>query len=265
MNNTIPSSCSKAGIVIEPATMDRAYEAFHRRYVLKTKAWDLDHHAQLWVEAQRAVEACDVSAFESVYGSLRKYWQLTRGRDAKMATPAEVFKGLCALAPRLRKRRLAELSETDLSSLLATVEGLKSVKQTKGGTSIMAVSKVLHFFNPRLFVIVDRAMVWNFALNHLWLWRPIEAVRDALDRSLHGRVKKHPADACDPTSYVAVLLWSGELIQANPAVTARFAEYLRRHCRPHSLPDDLMTYEAVAVEWLLLGLVELPPPGVAAC
>ncbi|HED53172.1 MAG TPA: hypothetical protein ENJ00_03105 [Phycisphaerales bacterium] len=68
--------------------------------------------------------------------------------------------------------------------------------------------------------------------------------------------------SCDLLSYMAVLTWAGGVFRQNPAITPLFAEYVRgvEHDRPIDFPLD--DYEAAAVEWLLLGLAELPPPGV---
>jgi hypothetical protein len=252
------------GMRIDPNTMDRALSAFHDRYVVNARrAWDIDHHVRLWAEAQTAFANCNAGGFGKVYGELRSHWQIARGKGAIMASPDEVFKLLCDLPTSLRQIRLTDLNESAAPDLRVVVAAMESVKQSKGGeSSIMAISKVLHFLNPRLFVIVDRGMVWNWALNHLWVWRPIEATREALRPLLPGMCETSKTGACDPLSYVAILVWAGRLLRDNPAVSESFARFLRSKCSNGPLPPDLATYDAVAVEWLLLGMVELPPPGV---
>ena len=53
------------------------------------------------------------------------------------------------------------------------------------------------------------------------------------------------------------------MVRDNPHVPQVFAEHVQSHAARETLPADLERYEAAAVEWLLLGLVELPPDGVA--
>jgi hypothetical protein len=69
--------------------------------------------------------------------------------------------------------------------------------------------------------------------------------------------------ACDIASYVAILIGFGKLLRDNPHVARQFAAFLRRRTNAEArLPGDIESYEAAAVEWFLLGLVELPPQGV---
>jgi len=126
----------------------------------------------------------------------------------------------------------------------------------------MAISKILHFYNPRLFIIVDGGMMWNWALSHPWIWKQIEPLRRAVDMAVFGSAQKRGDTACDAASYVAILIWAGDLLRGNPEIGAAYDRFYRNHCDDQQLPADLATYEAAAVEWLLLGLVELPPSGV---
>ncbi len=66
----------------------------------------------------------------------------------------------------------------------------------------------------------------------------------------------------DLASYVAILLWCGQLVQQNSIIVSEFGRYLRRHAGGRDLPADVGSYQAVAVEWFLLGIVEIPPPGI---
>jgi hypothetical protein len=251
-------------VTIEPATIQRAFGAFHHRYVLNAKpAWELKRHARLWTNAQRALNDRDVEGFGRVYDELRRHWQLNRGKGAMLAAPENIFELLCKLPGSLRETRLSDQTTSTAPNLLRAIEALFCVKRIKAGPSIMAISKILHFFNPCLFVIVDRGMVWNWALKHLWLWRPIKDTRDLLRSTLPGASERTDNGACDPLSYVAILIWAGQVLRDNPEIAVHFARYLRAKCDAAYLPPEPEKFEAVAIEWLLLGLVELPPPGVA--
>ncbi len=206
-------------------TVDRAFAAFHRRYVENaTRAWDMDHHGRLWAQALASVESQDDSGFVKTLGELRSHWQIA----------------------------------------FAMANNVADIKRVKGQPSLMAISKVLHFFKPRLFVIVDRAMVWGWVLMHDWIWRPMEATRERVDKLTGCNAEERDDSACDVASYVTVLISCGQLLRDNPRVMAQFAKFLRSKTTTTAvLLPDLETYAAAAVEWLLLGLVELPPAGVS--
>ena len=243
---------------IETQAIDRAFEAFRTRY----KRWDMDHHVDLWADAQRAFERDNVAGFVVIYNELRSYWQIGRGKGAKLAPAEDVFKLLASLPRSLRHARLTDQTASTAPDLLAVVTSLKGVKVAKSGVSIMAISKFLHFFNPRLFLIVDRAMIWDWALNHSWINDPIRALKAELRPRLAGAAGNGGNVGCDPLSYISILIWAGGVLRENPAIASGFASFLRSKCGSKPLPTDLETYDAVAMEWLLLGLVELPPPGV---
>lgn len=59
--------------------------------------------------------------------------------------------------------------------------------------------------------------------------------------------------------YLRLLQWASVLIKANPHI--KVATVSADAGGAH-IPNDLETFEALAVEWFLLGLVELPPCGV---
>ena len=42
---------------------------------------------------------------------------------------------------------------------------------------------------------------------------------------------------------------------------ACFAEYIQRHAGGTKLPSAVAEYDAVAMEWFMLGVVEIPPAG----
>ena len=71
---------------------------------------------------------------------------------------------LRATATKAATKRLSELNLDDCGWLFQLVNDVADIKRVNGEPSIMAISKVLHFFNPRLFVIVDQAMVWDWVL-----------------------------------------------------------------------------------------------------
>jgi hypothetical protein len=239
----------------------RAFKQHHDRYA-DGAAWDIPYHIEMWQRARKAFDEDSYPDFEWLYEELRRRWQVFRGGRSPWSTK-KLFERLTACDRRFSTVRLSELEEKDLDGLWALLQAMKDVKVTAEGPSVVAVSKFLHFWNPRLFVIVDYGVVWSHVLRHWWLWDDFVAVRTKVDeRVQHGAVH-HPDRTCDLASYLAVLQWASGLVRRHPRIAATFAAYVQQYANGAQLPPDLPTYEAAAVEWFLLGVVELPPVGVA--
>ena len=245
---------------IDDQTIGAAFEQHYQRYVQKGgKAWGIEPRVECWRLAHQAFEQESFAEFEKLYDKLRGGWQVFRG--AKTHWSAErTFDGLNALPPAWRGKRLSALADSNAKACLELLKPFSTIKPLKdGGSSVVAISKFLHFWNPRLFVIVDRAVVWRGVFGHDWLWcQVVASAPDWLRPDLAER-----GENCDLPCYLAILLWSAEVLRDNPAIIEHFAGYVQDHSGDvvHDLP--LETYEAAAMDWLLLGLTELPPAGVS--
>jgi len=211
---------------------------------------------QMYRAAARAFgETGQVDHFKDVYGGLRK-WKV--GRAGTLLSPDTVLGMLQGLDPSLRKKRLSLLAPTDWPMVWDALCRLKDVKQTKTGEPrVMAVSKFLHFWNPRLFVICDQEEVEGFVFGHRWL----KAQRDGVDVGRHvgqAAVAQEPALG----DYLRVLALASEFVKANPHILLAFAGTVRVIAGDAEVPEDIETYEATAAEWCLVGLAEMPPDGV---
>jgi len=83
--------------------------------------------------------------------------------------------------PDLRQLRLSELSKAHLPQVIQVLTEVSKVKQNKSGPSVVAVTKFLHFWNPRLFVIVDSSIVAQYVLRHRWIEKEIRIVQAGLE------------------------------------------------------------------------------------
>ncbi|MGD1021096.1 MAG: hypothetical protein ABSA12_17460, partial [Verrucomicrobiia bacterium] len=90
----------------------------------------------------------------------------------------------------------------------------------------------------------------------------INEVRCRTDRRLFVDTVKHDDRACDLATYVAILVWAAKLLRMNPTIIAEFEKYVRLTAKGMPVPAKIVDYEAPALEWFLLGVVELPPCGV---
>jgi len=188
-------------------TIRAAFDWHLARYGERKRAWDTPYHVSMWQRAQRAFEHRSQADFDYVYEELRRRWQVFRGsRD--YWTSEQTFTSLMACCPELRNRRLAALTSSDIQRLWEVLQSVRDVKRTSNGSSTVAVSKFLHFWNPRLFVIVDDGVIWKWVLAHHWVWEPIRRMRDVTDVAIFGKRQEHEDVVCDLGTYLAVLVWA---------------------------------------------------------
>jgi hypothetical protein len=245
---------------LEPSAISAAFAQYIQRYGVR-KDWDISHRCQCWAKGQHAFDCDCAESFDWLHRALRGYWQAFRNAAGPCWSAAEAFGQMKRLDQVYRGKRLSQCGPGDIPALWQVVLAMSPIKPMKSGPSVVAISKFLHFWNPRLFVIVDYEMVWRRVISsHWWLWREVVAARQVVEAALPGQ-RGDPTDAtCDLVSYLAILLWAGQIVRDNPTVPAIFAQ----HCRdaPSEFALPFLEYEAAGLEWLLLGLAELPPPGV---
>ena len=245
----MPNTGGAKVMTVTRQVIDAAFEMHYRKHAARTRrAWPIRNHVECWQRAHRAFSNESFDDFVWLYEELRRYWQLFRRSEAHWSAD-EAYEVLTGLNAACRHKRLSEVRAQDALPIRAALEAMAGVKTTSSGPSIMAISKFLHFWNPRLFVIVDTARMWDGVFSHSWIWEQVS-----------GSPKRGP---CNTESYVTILLWAARLARANPSITAAFAQYVSGDSGGCELPSDLKEYDAAAVEWFLLGLVELPPAGVS--
>ena len=248
------------GVQCGESTIRAAFEYYQQQYV-QGKKWDTKSHVLMWLWGEEAFSHGSQEVFGLIYEKLQRQWQVFRGSQTHLSA-GDTFEALKACCPQLRNQRLSGLTMSDVPVLNEVLEKAAKVKLIKAGPSTVAVSKFLHFWNPKLFVIVDDSVMWKCVLAHHWVWKPIERAREATDRLLH-HCRKGKDQACDLKTYLAVLMWAGAFLRAHPQVSRCFAEYIHRY--EGELPAGVEEYEAAAMEWFLLGLVEIPPDGWRTC
>jgi hypothetical protein len=192
--------------------------------------------------------------FRVVYDGLRK-WKLFRA--GRVEAPETVFEWLNAGDGNLRQRRLSALGPDDWGAAWDAIYRMRNVKPNMTGPSLMAISKFLHFWNPRLFVICDQEEVEGFVFGHQWLRTELKGVNVA-DLADGAVVAPHPRLA----QYLKVLAFASEFVRANQHILSGFAQTVRGIAGNAEVPADIETYEATAVEWCLIGLAEMMPSGV---
>jgi len=249
-------------IRLTEASIRQAFEQHAQTYNSGRRAWDIGYHVDCWATAAEAFGSNSFAAFERLYRELKGHWQAFRGGGQPAWSASRTWAELRDLPQYLNDTLLSQFRREDAAECWEVLQRISQIKQNRDGPSVVAISKFLHFWNPRLFVIVDRGVMWQYVLAHRWLWRPIDDVRTDLAERL-GVERAPIGEACDLLSYAAVLLWGGEVMRANPAIGTQFADHVRRHAGRREAGLPLETYEGAALEWLLLGLVEIAPAGVS--
>lgn len=250
-------------IRLDPSAVRRAFDAHGVRYVA-LKNWTIEHHVDMWNKAARAEASGTLADFEAIYWPLRKFWRVFR--PGQPPPPRKVFGILRKVDPAVRALRLPGLASANpprVEEIWRALVTASAIKMKANGPSVVAVSKFLHFWNPQLFVIVDAEIMRDLVLSHAWLRRDIEAVRKEL-RARAPRVAKHRWFNSELGTYLAVLVWAARVMEAHPRLMPAFWAHLERDARKRGVrvPRSARRAQAAAVEWLLLGLVELPPRGV---
>lgn len=248
---------------LSETVINAAFESHATRYA-RDKLWSIPYHMECWTYAHDAFDGGSESAFGKLYDELRTKWQVFRSQNYNAQTAEKIQQIMAAIPVELRHRRLSEFAEPTpdmLDQLWCAITTAGEIKQNKDGPSLVALTKFLHFWNPRLFVIADREVVWNWVLCHRWLWVQVEHVRSEIEVVLSAAVREHRYFKTDLMKYLAFLVWGGRVLRENPEVCGAFAAYVERH-HEGSIDLNLREYESAALEWLLLGLVELPPAGI---
>src|SRR5258705_10919806 len=88
----------------------------------------------------------------------------------------KILAELILLDNSVKTRHLSSIREDDSCWLLEIFRNLGQMKLNKSGPSVVALSKVLHFWNPRLFVIVDDLIMWKWVFAHSWLKDDIDKI-----------------------------------------------------------------------------------------
>jgi hypothetical protein len=228
----------------------RAYVAHRPEWL---KGWK--QQGEMYVAAEQAFgQGQGVDRFKDVYVAL-KSWKIAR--RGVVRDPKWVWNRLVCINPALAHQGLSRVRSSDWELIVDAVDSMKDVKTGKK-PSLMAMSKFLHFFNPRLFVICDREVVDEFVFGHQWLRK----LRD------EAGVRAFDQDGIVipewMRSYMSLLALAAEVLCTNPGIMRAFADWVTRISGTESHPREVASFEATAIERFLIGLAELPPARIEA-
>ncbi|MHB9130423.1 MAG: hypothetical protein ACYDBB_04940 [Armatimonadota bacterium] len=189
--------------------------------------------------------------FESIYNELLSKWHIFR--NAVSYQPAkQVYDALAALPESCRRESALTLAsyrpDLHIGLLQQCIEDLYEVKRLKRRpTSIMAISKFLHLYNPRLFPVFDG-----------------EVVRETVLRSFRAEwLAFHEAPRTadlyvDVRDYLKYIAWANSVLQQRDSeFMSCFANWLSMqltHERSDEpLPPNCQDWFAPAFEFMAVG------------
>lgn len=232
----------------QPSQLKRTLSA-HGRFVAAKPEWRYRNRLALYLLADRAfsprASKTAAAAFLKLFTHLKSHWQLVR--PAKRVLPAEKIHKLlmqkCRTCAGAQPITLANLHKNPGAhlKLLASLVALKKVKQLPSGQpSIMAISKLLHFYNPKLFLIYDSEFIEHGLLKTFASeWRAFEN---------YPQVKESTFQ-----KYLKYLFFANSLLYKHEA---SLKHAVKAHLKQKGVPANLAKFAvqpAVLFEFLALG------------
>src|SRR5262245_61035263 len=194
------------------------------------------------------------STHEGIFEHLRRWYGV--GRNGRLWDASTAFDALisCQRASRGGSLTLLGLDdEGNQQAVIGCLERMRELKQIRSGAyPIMAVSKNLHFFNPKLFVIYD---------NDIVLKKVYRVFREDWNACYDGIIVRIPDDGI--TFYLAYLLWAGRMISsAYGSFMGDFADWFiaaveNERNDAASYRGELQSYFAAAFEFVVIGAAHL--------
>lgn len=214
----------------------------------------------------KSEENCRRGEFDKIYGNLKSWWRISRnGNLASAEMTFALLSKECLDCSRSKGLTLMNLREA--SSQQIVVDCLREVRELKklksGAFPVMAVSKFLHFFNPKLFVIWDREIIYGevypvFRQDWNAAYRDIKVGTD--DEWMKF--------------YLAYLLWAGKSVQECSQKSMQcfsnwFVDIVSSGRDAEDFRRELQTYYATAFEFVAIGAAYLEKnngkPGNGKC
>lgn len=200
--------------------------------------------------------------FGKIYQDLITIWNIRRG--GKLLEAEEIFSILNSLdcqACLAEKLDLVSLQNepSDIDTLIGCIDAIKDIKHITGD-SPMALSKILHFFNPKLFPIYDKYYIKDMVMRafkddfNIFQFHFLISHKN-LQKEVHPRVFK----------YLTFLLWVNHIFQANrdniPQCTDYFARWFCNKLKEENYDKEkindirihIVNYYATLFEFVAIG------------
>ena len=222
-------------------------------------AWSVSHKLDLYNAGKIAFDSDKTdtekrAAFGTIYNALRSGWRVFRG--AKGCWNAdETFEALTGPCSPCGRQSVLTCAASDLSDsnskIQACLSSIGPIKPTTRYPNVypwMAVSKFLHFFNPRLFPIYDIAFIWGNVVDG--------AFRDEYRKFCRAN-GLHPRESTQQFN-LQYTLWANSIMQnVDEECMEVFAQWFVAQAGHHHDPENALAevnqYYAAAFEMISLG------------
>ena len=221
----------------------------------KHRGWLLTHKLDLYENGNIAFNSSFTEDerkenFEIIYKNLRKYWQVFRAGEVLSAGKVfDILTKECSGCSRETGLTLANLKEGQGCDLLIKcLDKIKDIKKLKfNAVSTTAISKFLHFFNPKLFPIHDRNAIENGVLkifNSDWK----NFTPTVHSQSLY----------CGIRTYFRYILWANQVIRQNHKnIMSEFVNWFSGEVEQKNNSNEIICnmeeYYATAFEFIAIG------------
>ncbi len=248
-------------IKLTEQAVKNSFAAYERIYAARgpgARGWSVEERIDLLVKGERAFDGTgSFEEFEGLYRQLRGGWQVFRNAVEHWSAE-ESFRRLMSLDPGVKRLALSSLAEAHWPGIYRAVHQMQGIKRNSTGEpSLVAISKFLHFWNPALFVILDMEVMENNVLRRTWLARELPSIQQ-LSGLCGENLEANPRLA----KYLQALSFASSFMRANPHLIRHFVSAVASAIPAGAGDVGLLRHEAVAFEFCLLGLAELPPEGV---
>lgn len=232
-------------------------KALEKYGIFVKKRWPIDEKIRLYLAGNVAFNPLKgpskgYKSFNEIYDSLKKYWQVFRN-DSSHWRSKKVFDVLtkncnrCSRNSNISLINLNEEKKQIIAECLTKIKGIKTLRS--GETSTMAISKFLHFFNPRLFPIYDNEIIKKSVLKKFGTdWKSFR--KDVCKKNIDRGIQE----------YFCYVLWASNILKQNHNdVMNKFVKWFPKQVEDKhiKLPRDLSKYYATAFEFIIIGAAEL--------
>ena len=194
------------------------------------------------------------------YQKWQRDWQVFRGRVIDLRLEADgVFEDLHQLDIPFRGRTLSDFAAGDIAPTLATLFCLCDLRRTGRAPTLMSATRFLHYWNPRMFVQMDKARMQEWVIRHEWISESVEEIEQWVQEQIPAEDQAMQSFQGWFPLYLAMQLWCAETLRGNPEIKQNFARLLDEELPASQRRQTVGQYESLAIEWFLLGVTHLPP------
>jgi hypothetical protein len=233
-----------------------------RRYAqfAEESGWSVPHRLEMYNQAKLAFdltleEGVRQEAFGYTYESLRAYWQVFRGAATHWSVEAafEFFATQGEDCGAGSVRSLENVSRSEMKAVvlpfLEKLGDLKTVPDSSYPT--IAVSRFLHFFNPRFFPNFDNTVINQQVLQVFGNDFDRYCADTGIDKWEH-----------EAAFYGQYMLWAGRHIQnAEPELFADFETWFKAQVEgeedPNGVLEEIGQCHATVFEFVAIGAAKL--------